>query len=92
MVQVQWACSVVLKRRFGRHCQVKLGLAQAFVKRCRSLSPEPKSSAGRGAVKLIKELDLSEGTDVVVEASGSEPSLQTDSHVVRTGGSYVQGG
>jgi D-xylulose reductase len=32
------------------------------------------------------------GADVVIDASGAEPSIQTSLHVVRPGGTYVQGG
>ncbi|KAI1424486.1 GroES-like protein [Xylaria sp. FL1777] len=32
------------------------------------------------------------GADVVIEASGAEPSIQTCLHTVRNGGTYVQGG
>lgn len=32
------------------------------------------------------------GADVVIDASGAEPSIQASLHVVRNGGTYVQGG
>ncbi|KAI1164675.1 GroES-like protein [Nemania serpens] len=35
---------------------------------------------------------LADGADAVIDASGAEPSIQTSLHVVRTGGTYVQGG
>ncbi|KAK5634931.1 hypothetical protein RRF57_010643 [Xylaria bambusicola] len=35
---------------------------------------------------------LAGGADVVIDASGAEPSIQTSLHVVRPGGTYVQGG
>ncbi|KAI1109744.1 GroES-like protein [Nemania sp. NC0429] len=35
---------------------------------------------------------LAGGADAVIDASGAEPSIQTSLHVVRTGGTYVQGG
>ena len=41
----------------------------------------------------IKELiGCPAGADVVIDASGAEPSIQTSLHVVRMGGAYVQGG
>jgi D-xylulose reductase len=41
----------------------------------------------------IRELaGLPDGADVVIDASGAEPSIQTSLHVVRMGGTYVQGG
>ncbi|KAF7533546.1 hypothetical protein G7054_g6986 [Neopestalotiopsis clavispora] len=33
-----------------------------------------------------------DGADVVIDASGAEPSIQTSLHTVRMGGTYVQGG
>jgi len=43
--------------------------------------------------KNIKELvGLPGGVDVVIDASGAEPSIQTSLHTVRMGGTYVQGG
>lgn len=43
--------------------------------------------------RAIKELvDLPEGVDAVIDASGAEPSIQTSLHTVRMGGTYVQGG
>lgn len=44
------------------------------------------------AENLIKSADLGEGADVVIDASGAEPSIQASIHVVRRGGVYVQGG
>ncbi|KAI0433905.1 hypothetical protein F5Y09DRAFT_297811 [Xylaria sp. FL1042] len=35
---------------------------------------------------------LEGGADVVIDASGAEPSIQTCLHTVRNGGTYVQGG
>ncbi|KAJ9150411.1 Xylitol dehydrogenase [Pleurostoma richardsiae] len=49
-------------------------------------------SAEENAANLIKQCDLGEGADVVIDASGAEPSIQTSLHVVRMGGTYVQGG
>ncbi|KAI1361172.1 GroES-like protein [Xylaria arbuscula] len=36
--------------------------------------------------------NLAGGADVVIDASGAEPSIQTSLHTVRNGGTYVQGG
>ncbi|KAH8597646.1 chaperonin 10-like protein [Bisporella sp. PMI_857] len=49
-------------------------------------------SGEENAANLIKEFELGEGADVVIDASGAEPSIQTSIHVVRRGGVYVQGG
>ncbi len=49
-------------------------------------------SAPENAANIIKENDLGEGADVAIDASGVEPSIQAAIHVLRKGGSYVQGG
>ncbi|KAH7069714.1 D-xylulose reductase A [Paraphoma chrysanthemicola] len=49
-------------------------------------------SANENAHRLIHENDLGSGADVAIDASGAEPSIQTAIHVLRNGGSYVQGG
>ncbi|MCJ1472325.1 hypothetical protein MMC13_000972 [Lambiella insularis] len=57
-----------------------------------TFKPDPVISPKRNAEWLIKEQELGVGADVVMEASGAEPSIQTGVHVLRKGGSYVQGG
>lgn len=43
--------------------------------------------------KAIRELaGFPDGVDVVIDASGAEPSIQAAIHTVRMGGTYVQGG
>ena len=49
-------------------------------------------SAEENAEAIIKENGLGVGADVVIDASGAEPSQQAGIHVVREGGTYVQGG
>ncbi|KAI1609549.1 D-xylulose reductase A [Exophiala viscosa] len=51
-----------------------------------------KVSAPENAQRLISENALGVGADVAIDASGAEPSVQTAVHVLRAGGSYVQGG
>ncbi|KAI9849080.1 MAG: hypothetical protein M1838_000281 [Thelocarpon superellum] len=51
-----------------------------------------KTPAAESAKRLIDEQELGVGADVAIEASGAEPSVQTAVHVLRSGGTYVQGG
>ena len=51
-----------------------------------------KVSSQENAERMVKEHDLGLGADVAIDASGAEPSVQTAMHVLRNGGSYVQGG
>lgn len=65
-----------------------------FTKRFAAIATfEPgKVSAHKNAQRLIQENDLESGADVAIDASGVEASIQTAVHVLRQGGSYVQGG
>lgn len=49
-------------------------------------------TAEENARNLIEQNNLGSGADVAIDASGAEPSVQTAIHVLRTGGTYVQGG
>lgn len=51
-----------------------------------------KVSPQENADRLKKENDLGPGADVAIDASGAEPSVHTGIHVLRNGGTYVQGG
>lgn len=51
-----------------------------------------KASAVDNAARMIKECDLGLGADVVIDATGAEPCIQTGIHAARPGGTYVQGG
>lgn len=51
-----------------------------------------KIPATENAERLKREHNLGRGADVVIDASGAEPSVHTGIHVLRTGGTYVQGG
>jgi len=47
-------------------------------------------SAEENAQNLIKECNLGLGADVIIDASGAEPCIQTAIHALRMGGTYVQ--
>ncbi|KAI9810608.1 MAG: hypothetical protein M1827_006170 [Pycnora praestabilis] len=51
-----------------------------------------RTPASETAERLIKEQDLGDGADVIIDASGAEPSIQAAIHALRVGGTYVQGG
>lgn len=51
-----------------------------------------RESAEDSAARINKAADLGPGADVVIDASGAEPAIQASIHVLRTGGTYVQGG
>ncbi|KAI9923447.1 hypothetical protein MW887_009308 [Aspergillus wentii] len=51
-----------------------------------------KTLAVANADRMKEENELGSGADVVIDASGAEPSVHTGIHVLRTGGTYVQGG
>ena len=70
----------------------KLDFARNFVQGCETFIPDSKASSDQNAARLIEEHGLGDGADIVMEASGAEPSVQTGIHVLRVGGSYVQGG
>lgn len=70
----------------------KLQVAKRFVEGCGTFIPNADRSTEQNASDIISQFHLDAGADVVLEASGAEPSVQTGIHVLRLGGSYVQGG
>lgn len=54
--------------------------------------PSKVLTAEQNADRLKEDNGLPLGADVVIDASGAEPSIATGIHVARTGGVYVQGG
>ncbi|KAE8381721.1 hypothetical protein BDV26DRAFT_254950 [Aspergillus bertholletiae] len=54
--------------------------------------PGMDSSPADNAIRIREENELGAGADVVIEASGAEPSVYTGIHVLKPGGTYVQGG
>ncbi|CAJ2500008.1 Uu.00g028610.m01.CDS01 [Anthostomella pinea] len=68
----------------------KLAFAKSF---CSThIYTSQRIAAEDNAANIKREADLEGGADVVIDASGAEPSIQTSLHVVRMGGTYVQGG
>ncbi|KAK1752583.1 dehydrogenase-like protein [Echria macrotheca] len=63
-----------------------LGFAATHAYLSQRVSPE------ENARNIIALADLGAGADVVIDASGAEPSIQASLHAVRVGGTYVQGG
>ncbi|KAM7198245.1 GroES (chaperonin 10)-like protein [Naviculisporaceae sp. PSN 640] len=72
--------------------QSKLDFAKSFAATHTYLSQ--RVSPEENARNLIAAADLTEngGADCVIDASGAEPSIQASLHIVRMGGTYVQGG
>ncbi|KAK0630204.1 chaperonin 10-like protein [Bombardia bombarda] len=70
--------------------QAKLDFAKDFAATHTYLSQ--RVSAEENARNIIEQAGLGAGADVVIDASGAEPSIQASLHVVRVGGTYVQGG
>lgn len=66
-----------------------------FAKRFAATStfePAKSSTPEDNAGTIIHDNGLGDGVDIVIDASGAEPSIQTAIHVLRMGGTYVQGG
>lgn len=70
--------------------QSKLDFAREFASTHTYLSQRIPPEENAEAIK--SQVGLPKGADVVIDASGAEPSIQTSLHTVRTGGTYVQGG
>lgn len=70
--------------------QSKLDMAKEFAATHTYVSQRIAPEENAKAIKDL--LSLPDGADVVIDASGAEPSIQTSLHVVRMGGTYVQGG
>ena len=70
--------------------QSKLDFARGFA--ATHTYASQRVSAEDNARNIRELAGLPRGADVVIDASGAEPSIQTSLHTVRTGGTYVQGG
>ena len=51
-----------------------------------------KARASENAARIISKAQLGAGSDIVIDASGAEASIQAGIHVLRSGGTFVQGG
>lgn len=70
--------------------QSKLDFALGFASTHTYVSQ--RISAEENAAGIKKVAGIPDGADVVIDASGAEPSIQAAIHTVRMGGTYVQGG
>ncbi|KAJ4415836.1 Endo-1,4-beta-xylanase 2 [Gnomoniopsis sp. IMI 355080] len=68
----------------------KLEFAKNFASTHTYLSQ--RVSAEENAENIKKTCGLPDGADVVIDASGAEPSIQASIHTLKVGGTYVQGG
>jgi D-xylulose reductase len=91
-------CAAVA-RAFGASTVVSVDIVQSKLDFAKSFSSthtyvSQRVSAEENAANIIKlaGLEAAGGADVVIDASGAEPSIQACLHAVRNGGTYVQGG
>ncbi|KAB8070625.1 D-xylulose reductase A [Aspergillus leporis] len=88
-------CAVA--RAFGSPKTIAVDIQKGRLEFARKYAATATFEAGKGpalenATRIIQENDLGPGADVVIDASGAEPSVHTGIHVLRPGGTYVQGG
>ncbi|KAF3342250.1 C-8 sterol isomerase [Verticillium dahliae VDG2] len=89
-------CAAV-SRAFGATKVVSVDIVQSKLDMARDLASthtylSQRLPAEENAAALKAQCGLGKGADVVIDASGAEPSIQTSLHTVRMGGTYVQGG
>lgn len=89
-------CAAVA-RAFGATKVVSVDIVQSKLDFAKTLGSthtylSQRLPAEENAAALKESAGLGKGADVVIDASGAEPSIQTSLHVVRMGGTYVQGG
>lgn len=70
--------------------QAKLDFARRYAATHTYLSQ--RLPAEENARRIVEAAALGAGADAVIDASGAEPSIQAALHVVRAGGTFVQGG
>lgn len=89
-------CAAVAKA-FGASTVVSVDIVQSKLDFAREFSSthtylSQRVSAEENANNIKKQCGLPDGADVVIDASGAEPSIQTSIHTLKVGGTYVQGG
>ncbi|KAJ4191818.1 Endo-1,4-beta-xylanase 2 [Fusarium solani] len=89
-------CAAVAKS-FGAVKVVSVDIVQSKLDFARSIGSThtylyQRISPEENAEVLREQCDLGKGADVVIDASGAEPCIQTSLHAVKMGGTYVQGG
>ncbi|PHH86972.1 hypothetical protein CDD83_9475 [Cordyceps sp. RAO-2017] len=89
-------CAAVA-RVYGAAVVVSVDIVQSKLDLARDLAAthtylSRRASAADNAAAIRDLAGLADGADVVIDASGAELSIQTGLHVVRMGGTYVQGG
>lgn len=70
----------------------KLAFAKSFAATHTYISQRVSAEENAANIIALADLASTRGADAVIDASGAEPSIQTSLHVVRPGGTYVQGG
>ncbi|TQV93493.1 hypothetical protein V2A60_010103 [Cordyceps javanica] len=88
---------VAVARAFGASKVVSVDIIEARLDLARSMGAthtylSQKASAEQNAKSLLERCGLGRGADAVIDASGAEPSIQASLHVVKVGGTFVQGG
>ena len=89
-------CAAVA-RAFGATKVVQVDIVQSKLDFARSFAAthtyiSQRITPEENARNIIDLADLGAGADVVIDASGAEPSIQASLHAVRVGGTYVQAG
>ncbi|KAI1328936.1 GroES-like protein [Xylariaceae sp. FL0255] len=69
----------------------KLEFATSFCSTHSYKSQKISASENADNIKALSPV-LTDGADVVIDATGAEPSIQACLHVVKVGGTYIQGG
>lgn len=89
-------CGAVAKA-YGASTVVQVDIVQSKLDFARSFGAthtylSRRVSAEENAASIKETAGLPDGADVVIDASGAEPSIQASIHTLKVGGTYVQGG